>query len=174
MQLQLNPEMRRIRRSLAKQLTTCENAFSLFVLDLAGSANAPMDFSENSGRVFNLRKGISDRSTLMNWGKLVERQLAQPLAHASNARIRGDLEHWAAFLVKLPELGEPVLGIHAHAAELVHVEFFAILTNALLLEKDGPLGSSILMAMATITNNQLKATRTKALKTMSNARFVKR
>ena len=50
MRLQLNLEMRRIRRPLAKQLTTCENTSSLFVLDLAGSANAPIDFSENSGR----------------------------------------------------------------------------------------------------------------------------
>ena len=177
--LQLNPEMRRIRRSLTKQLTTCENTSSLFVLDLAGSANAPMDFSENSGRVFNMRKGISDRSTLMNWGNSSSDSLrshlpTRPLAHASDARIRGDLEHWAAFLVKLPELGEPVLGIHAHAAELVHVEFFAILTNALLLEKDGGLGIVDFDGMATITNNQLKDTRTKALKTMSNARFVKR
>ena len=57
--LELNQEMRRIRRSLAKQLTTCENTFPLFVLDLAGSANAPMDFSENSGRIFNMRKGIA-------------------------------------------------------------------------------------------------------------------
>ena len=66
--LQLNPEMRCIRRPLAKQLTTCENTFPLFVLDLAGSANAPMDSSENSGRVFNMRKGISPANTLMNWG----------------------------------------------------------------------------------------------------------
>lgn len=107
-------------------------------------------------------------------GKLVERQLAQPLAHASDARIRGDLEHWAAFLVKLPELGEPVLGIHAHAAELVHVEFFAILTNALLLEKDGALGIVDFDGDGHDYDNQLKDTRTKALKTMSNARFVKR
>ena len=50
MWLQLHSETRRTRRPLAKQLTTCENTFTLFVLDLAGSANAPIDFSENSGR----------------------------------------------------------------------------------------------------------------------------
>ena len=66
MQLQLSKEMRRIRRPFAKQLTTCESAFSLFVLDLAGSANAPIDFSENSGRVFNMRKGISPLNTFQN------------------------------------------------------------------------------------------------------------
>ncbi len=50
MRLQLHSETRRTRRPLAKQLTTCENTFTLFVLDFAGSENAPIDFSENSGR----------------------------------------------------------------------------------------------------------------------------
>ena len=64
----MNLEMRRIRRPFAKQLTTCENAFPLFVLDLAGSANAPMDFSENSGRVFNMRKGMSPFTMFTSYG----------------------------------------------------------------------------------------------------------
>ena len=58
MRLQVQLDMQRVRKPLAKQLATFENISSLFVLELAGSANAPMDSSENSGRVFNMRKGI--------------------------------------------------------------------------------------------------------------------
>ena len=58
MRFQLQLDMQRVRRPLTKQPTTFENISSLFVLELAGSANAPMDSSENSGRVFNMRKGI--------------------------------------------------------------------------------------------------------------------
>ena len=64
------------------------------------------------------------------------------LAHASDARDPAAiLNTGPSFLVKGPAAPASLSsGIHAHAAELVHVEFFAILTNALLLEKDGALG----------------------------------
>ena len=58
MKLKLHSETRRVRRPLAKQLATCENTFPPFVLDLAGSANAPIHLTENSGRIFNMRKGM--------------------------------------------------------------------------------------------------------------------
>ena len=70
-------------------------------------------------------------------GQLVERQFAQPLAHAGDARVLGDLEYRAGLLVELPELGEPVLGVHAHAAELQHPEGSAVLAHSLLAEEHG-------------------------------------
>ena len=70
-------------------------------------------------------------------GQLVERQLAQPLAHAGDTRVLGDLEYRAGLLVELFELGEPVLGVHAHAAELQHPEGSAVLAHSLLAEEHG-------------------------------------
>lgn len=143
--LQLNPEMRRIRRLLAKQLTTCENAFSLFVLDLAGSANAPMDFSENSGRVFNMRKGISDRSTLMNWGNSSSDSLR---SHLPTRVMRGS----AAIFNTGPLFSLSSLSSASLSSASTHMLRNLYMLNSLpslptrfCLKKTGALGSSILM-----------------------------
>ncbi len=55
-------------------------------------------------------------------------------------RVFGDLEHRAGLLVEFLEVCQLLLGVHAHAAELQHLELAAVFAHASLLEEHGALG----------------------------------
>jgi len=67
-------------------------------------------------------------------GQLVETELSDDLAHAGNMGIFGYFENWAGLLIKLFQISEPLLCIHAYGTELVHCEWFAIFADTLLFE----------------------------------------
>ena len=92
--LQLNPEMRCIRRPLAKQLTTCENTFPLFVLDLAGSANAPWIPQRIPGAFLYAQRDLAGEY-VQKLRELVEGGLAQK---APDTRDAGVVVHLALAL----------------------------------------------------------------------------
>ena len=72
--------------------------------------------------------------------QLVQAQLAKHLAYAGDTRVLRDLEHRAGLLIELFEVCQLLLGVHAHAAELQHLELAAVFAHAGLLEEHGALG----------------------------------
>ena len=69
--------------------------------------------------------------------ELVERGLANELAHARDAGVVLDLEDRTVLLVVAHELFEAVLRVHVHGAELHHLEGTSAPTHALLEEERG-------------------------------------
>ena len=172
MRLQLNLEMRRIRRPLAKQLTTCENTSSLFVLDLAGSANAPMNSSENSGRVFNMRKGIFPVKTSKNWMVSSSEAFLRTRPTRVLRGSRAILKTGPSFSLRACNSGSLSSASTHIVRNLCMVKVLPSFPTRSCLNSTGPFGSSILITMAIMANSQQKQISTAALKTMSKARLI--
>lgn len=118
-------------------------------LPVAGKASADGKALGLSRRVLRhllgeSRSGPNDRHVANEdvdelW-QLVDAELADDAADTGNARIVGNLEDGTILLVEVPELCEPLLGVCAHGAELVHAEGLSVTANALLGKEDRPLG----------------------------------
>src|SRR5947207_10243882 len=79
------------------------------------------DFARH-GRARSDEGHIADQN-IVELRQLIEGKLPQPLADFGNAGIIGDFESDSlSVLVSSQQRGQPLLGIQAHRAELVHLE----------------------------------------------------